>query len=118
LKGPSRAKRLRAWKIEHEQEDQELENSNQARITKTWKTNEQEDQDLEKKGAKRPWTWEVKMQQEDKELEKGMSKRIKSLRSWIVTKDQELEKSKRIKSLKEKKMLRGLGAWKRNEQEN
>jgi len=37
-----------------------------------------------------------------------MSKRIKSLRSQIATKDQELERSKRIKSLKEKRMLRGL----------
>jgi hypothetical protein len=58
------------------------------------------------------------MQQEDKELEKKMSKRIKSLRNWIVTKDQELEKSKRTKSLKEKRMLRGLRAWKINEQKN
>jgi len=38
-----------------------------------------------------------------------MSKRIKSLRIQIATKDQELERSKRTKSLKEKRMLRGLG---------
>jgi len=73
---------------------------------------------LKKKGTRRPWTWEVKLQQEDKELEKGMSKMSKSLRSQIATKDQELEISKRTKSLKEKRMLRGLGAWKRNEWEN
>jgi hypothetical protein len=39
-----------------------------------------------------------------------MIKMSKSLRSQIATKDQELEISKRTKSLKEKRMLRGLGA--------